>query len=309
MFRQTLTCVLAAALTLLAIPSAQATAVAKAPTTHTFATVGDRALKLKLWQPATAKPAPLVIYVHGGAWAIGSYQGYPLPMPWGTVDSVAGELTAKGYAVASLDYRLSGEAQWPAQIFDVKSGVRYLRANAATLNIDPDRFAAWGDSAGGHLAAMLGTTADRPELEGDVGVTGVSSAVQAVADWFGPTDIAAMADNGGVWEGLMHGTAISPETKLLGCVPQKCRDKADQASPISYVTAKSAPFLIQHGRFDHLVPFNQAELLDAKLRAAGVPVEFRGLLTDHEFVGLANPRTDILNPFYMFLEHQLHPAT
>ncbi|RJQ74687.1 alpha/beta hydrolase [Pseudonocardiaceae bacterium YIM PH 21723] len=274
------------------------------PETHIYGKAGDRELPLRFWPAKDAsKPAPLVIYIHGGAWAVGSLDGYPLPMPWGDIQRVIPELRERGYAVASLDYRLSGEAQWPAQIFDVKAGVRYLRANAATLNVDPDRFAAWGDSAGGHLSAMLGTTADRPELEGDEGSPGVSSRVRAVADWFGPTDIGTMSAGGPVnW--LMHGHIKAPEAALLGCTPKSCPEKARLASPSNYVSSDDAPFLFQHGRCDHVVPFAQSVKLEAQLRSAGVATEFHAYNTDHEFIGLAS-QNEILATFYAFLDKQL----
>jgi BD-FAE protein len=138
---------------------------------------GARPLELDLYLPA-ARPAPVVVFVHGGGWRLGSRHSAGPAFP-GT--SALEAVAQAGIAVASVDHRLSGEAVWPAQLHDVKAAVRWLRARAGDLGVDPERVYAWGESAGGHLAALLGLTAGDPELEGDVGVTGPSSAVAAVA--------------------------------------------------------------------------------------------------------------------------------
>ena len=164
----------------------------------TYATYVDQngstqPLLLDLLVPAAATPVPLVLWIHGGGWTSGSRT----PIPNGPTG-----LCARGYAVTSVDYRFSPTWTWPTQIQDVKGAVRWLRANAATYNLDPDRFGAWGASAGGQLASMLGTAGDlgsvtignlTVDLEGTVGGNnGFSSRVQAVADWYGPTDFLAM---------------------------------------------------------------------------------------------------------------------
>ncbi|HAA77855.1 TPA: lipase, partial [Candidatus Latescibacteria bacterium] len=136
-----------------------------------YATVDGKDLKLDVyWHPDATKPMPLVVWVHGGAWRKGSKKN---PRAKGLLD--------KRYAVASVQYRLSQEAIFPAQIHDCKAAIRWLRSNAAKYKVDPDRFGVWGVSAGGHLVALLGTSGDVEELEGDLGVTGVSSRVQAVS--------------------------------------------------------------------------------------------------------------------------------
>src|ERR1700677_637093 len=146
-----------------------------------YATAGGTPLPLDLYLPASKQPVPLVIWIHGGGWVNGDkkmVRGVPL-MPM---------LLKAGIGVASIDYRFRNVAQLPAQLYDCKAAVRWLRAHAAENDIDPKRTAAAGDSAGGHLVALLGTTADHPELEGDEGNPGVSSAICAVCDFFGPTD-------------------------------------------------------------------------------------------------------------------------
>jgi acetyl esterase/lipase len=174
--------------------------------------------------------------------------------------------------VASINYRLSQHAKFPAQIEDCKAAVRWLRAHAADYRLDPDRFAAWGASAGGHLAALLGTAGDIKAF--DVGANlDRSSRVQAVVDYFGPTDFLQM-DAHRLPEGMTHNGAESPESQLIGGAIQENREKTSRANPITYVSADDPPFLVVHGEQDPLVPHHQSELLDAALRQAGVPVTF-----------------------------------
>jgi acetyl esterase/lipase len=185
-------------------------------------------------------------------------------------DGVPTAYLADGYAVASLNYRLSQHAPFPAQIEDCKAAVRWLRANAATYGLDPSRFASWGASAGGHLAAMLGTTGEVKVF--DVGENlGQSGRVQAVVDYFGPTDFLQM-DAHRLPNGQIHDPADSPESQLIGGPIQQNKDKTTRANPVSYVTSDDPPFLIVHGDSDPLVPHHQSELLAAALEKAGVPV-------------------------------------
>jgi acetyl esterase/lipase len=225
--------------------------------------------RLDLYLPAGANgPSPLVIAVHGGAFMVGDKDMEADLVP---------ALTARGYAVASLNYRLSSEAPFPAGARDVKAAVRWLRANASRYGLDPDKFAAWGRSAGGHLVAMLGTTGDqKTELDDDsLGNPDVSSAVQAVVDWFGPTDFLTMDSDAtalGSCDGTFqqHNPAESPESKWLGGPVQSLPEKARSASPISYIaTAKRLPpFLIAHGDTDCMVPYRQSAKLHEALTAA-----------------------------------------
>jgi acetyl esterase/lipase len=217
--------------------------------------------KLDLYVPHNAHPLPLIIWIHGGAWLEGSKDDYaPL------------EYLAEGYAVASIDYRLSQHAIFPAQIEDCKAAVSWLRANARQYHLDPQRFAAWGASAGGHLAAMLGVTGEVTEFE--VGENlGVSSRVQAVVDYFGPTDFLQM-DAHRILSGMLHDETQSPESRLVGGLIHQVLDRVTRANPLTYVTTKTAPFLIVHGDRDPLVPHHQSQLLEAALSKAGVPVTF-----------------------------------
>lgn len=225
---------------------------------------GDARQKLDLYLPKSDGPLPLVIWVHGGGWRQGT-KGGNLP---------ALRLTRLGYAVASIDYRLSGDAKFPAQIEDCKAAVRWLRAHAKKYNLDPDRFGAWGSSAGGHLVAFLGTSGSVKEFEVGENLK-VSSGVQAVCDWFGPTDLLQMdahAPANSVWK---HDAPDSPEGLLIGGPIQENQDKAARANPIIYITPDDPPFLIMHGDQDPAVPIHQSELLSTALQKAGVPVKFQ----------------------------------
>ena len=227
---------------------------------------GVRPLELDLYLPAGDRPAPVVVFLHGGGWRLGSRRSGGPAFPGSTLfDRVA----QAGIAVASVDYRLSGEAVWPAQLHDAKAAVRWLRSRAGELGVDPGRVAAWGESAGGHLAELLGLTAEDPELEGDVGVTGPSSAVIAVAAWYAPSDVAAVAAD----TGADPADGTTREARLLGAAPAAAPELAAAASPITYAAAGAPPFLLLHGRGDRFVPCVQSERLSAALSAAGADVE------------------------------------
>lgn len=212
--------------------------------------------KLDLFVPTGDGPFPLVLWVHGGAWLGGSKDG----------GSPAVGLLSRGYAVASTNYRLSQHATFPAQIHDVKGAVRYLRANAKKYKLDADRIGVAGASAGGHLVALLGTSGDVKELEGDVGPKGVNSRVRCVIDFFGPTDLTRLSPPGG---------ANNPVAKLLGGPVGEKKELVKQADPITFVSKDDPPFLIVHGDQDQVVPLSQSELLAAALKKAGVDVTFK----------------------------------
>jgi acetyl esterase/lipase len=214
-----------------------------------------------LYVPAGCTNLPLIINIHGGAFRMGNKEmGVPF------------EYLSKGYAIASMNYRLSQHAIFPAQIEDCKAAVRWLRANAPKYGLDPARFAAWGNSAGGHLAALLGTTGGVAEFEVGENLA-VSSRVQAVVDYYGPTDFLQM-DAHRPPGGMQHDSPHSPESDLIGGPIQENKDRAEKANPITYITSNAPPFLICHGDSDPLVPHHQSELLEAALKQAGVPVTF-----------------------------------
>jgi acetyl esterase/lipase len=248
---------------------------------------GARPLELDLYLPA-ARPAPVVVFVHGGGWRLGSrHSAGPAYPGTSAFEAVAGA----GIAVASVDHRLSGEAVWPAQLHDVKAAVRWLRARAGELGVDPGRVSAWGESAGGHLAALLGLTAGDPDLEGDVGVTGPSSGVAAVAAWYPPTDLPALPGD----LGADPAAPDSREAQLLGAPIAAVPERAAQASPVAHVSAAAPPFLLLHGRADRFVPCLQSERLRDALQDAGVPVD---LMTydgaDHMWRGSPEAADDAL---------------
>ncbi len=222
---------------------------------------GGRSQSLDLYLPAKEKvKLPLIIWIHGGAWRAGDKANCP-----------ALQMLKKGYAVASLNYRLSQQAFFPAQIEDCKAAVRWLRAHAKEYNLDSNRFGAWGSSAGGHLVALLGTSGDVKELEGSLGNGEMSSRVQAVCDWFGPTDLTQMEAHALTpGKPFSHDAPDSPESKLIGGAIQENRGKALAASPLTYVTPDDPPFLIMHGDKDPLVPHHQSEIFEAALKKAGV---------------------------------------
>jgi acetyl esterase/lipase len=222
---------------------------------------GHERQKLDLYLPKDGTNLPLIINIHGGAFKAGSKeQGVPL------------EYLTQGYAVASINYRLSQHAVFPAQIEDCKAAVRWLRAHAGEYRLDPNHFAAWGSSAGGHLAAMLGTTGDTKEF--DVGGNlDQSSRVQAVVEYFGPTDFLQM-DAHRLPNGQVHDSADSPESQLIGGPIQQNKEKTAKANPITYITRGDPPFLICHGDVDPLVPHHQSQLLEAALKKADVPATF-----------------------------------
>ncbi len=220
-----------------------------------YASPGGKPLLLDLHLPEKGGgPWPVVVWVHGGGWNAGSKE--KCPATW---------LVTNGFAVASINYRLTQEAQWPAQIEDCRAAVRWLRTNAKQHQLDPDHMGAWGSSAGGHLVALMGTL----PLPGD---EEVSSRVQAVCDWFGPSDLLTMPPNV-VGNGRTEAdVAKSNGAKLLGAPVKDVPDKSKQASAFHQVSKDDAPFLIMHGDADPGVPLEQSEKLAAALKAAGVPV-------------------------------------
>jgi acetyl esterase/lipase len=228
-------------------------------------------LQLELLVPqGVSGPVPVVLWIHGGGWRTGSR----LPVP-----TRASNLCASGYAVASVDYRLTTTALWPAQIQDVRGAVRWLRAHAAQYGLDVDRFGAWGDSAGGHLAAFLAFSGGvgtitvgsfTLDLEGSIGDSGgnldQSSRVQAVVDWYGATDVLQMHFYPTT---VNHDGSGSDESKFLGGPIQDRAELAATANPVTYVDPDDPPLLIMHGTLDKLIPFNQSQLLVDAMKAAG----------------------------------------
>ena len=241
---------------------------------------GHERQKLDLFVPEKSDgPLPLIIWIHGGGWQNGSKDGCP-PLRNG--------FTERGYAVASINYRLSGHAVFPAQIEDCKAAIRWLRAHAKDYRLDPQRFGVWGSSAGGHLAALVGTSGDVKAF--DVGPhLDQSSRVQAVCDYFGPTDFMAFVSTPGYER---HATANSPEARLLGGPVAKNKDEAVRASPVTYVSRDDPAFLIVHGDKDPVVPINQSQLLHDALERAGVNSHFHTIKGGGHGQGFGGPEME-----------------
>ena len=240
--------------------------------------VGFRRLSMDIWLPRNTDgaPVPVVVWIHGGAFQLGDRRELP---PTYEPDSVFRLLNEAGIACATVDYRHALEAPFPSQLHDIKAAVRYLRHHADVLGIDPERIGAWGESAGGHLAALLGLTGNRADLEGGLGVQGQPSSVGAVVDFYGVSSLTQMPPmeattsfmSGPLLAAVPEGVSLEPGPMLVG----NSHDPAllDAASPLGYVTAGAPPFLLIHGDSDGLVPLSQSELLADALANVGAQQE------------------------------------
>lgn len=249
-----------------------------------FGKGGGRPLKMHLLLPEKKGQGklPAIVWVHGGGWRNGNNQGGLRRLP---------ELVRRGFVGASIEYRLSGEAPFPAQIEDCKCAIRFLRAHADQFGIDPERIGVWGSSAGGHLVALLGTSGHVAELEGKGGWEKFSSKVQAVCDFCGPTDLMLFRnDNPRGTIGL-----------LLGGQPSTKKDLARSANPLTHLTREAPPFLIVHGDQDKTVPLEHSRLLADALKKAGVPVTL--LVAEGQGHGLGGP--EVMRAVTEFFEKTL----
>ena len=223
-----------------------------------FAQVDGQSLKLDLYLPEE-KNAPLVVWIHGGGWQQGSKDRCPLQ-----------SLTEDGYAVASISYRLTDKGKFPDQIHDCKGAIRWLRAHANEYGYSTKKLAVAGSSAGGHLAALAGTSGDVEALEGTVGGNlDQSSRVDCVIDYFGPTDFLIRARN----QPSRVTEPGSPVFKLLGGSADELVDLAKQASPVYHVTKDDPPFLVFHGEKDKTVFIGQARRIAEAYQKEGLPLE------------------------------------
>uniref|UniRef100_UPI00110CA695 alpha/beta hydrolase n=1 Tax=Modestobacter excelsi TaxID=2213161 RepID=UPI00110CA695 len=258
---------------------------------------GARPLELDLYLPAGPTPAPVVVFLHGGGWRLGSRHTAG-PAYRGADPTPFEQVAQAGIAVASVDYRLSGEAVWPAQLHDAKAAVRWLRSRADEVGIDPDRIASWGESAGGHLAELLGLTTDDAALEGDVGVTGPSSRVTAVAAWYAPSDLVGFTTD----LGTDPTDRETREAQLLGAPAAEVPDRATQASPVTHASPAAPPVLLLHGRADRFVPCVQSERLAERLPDVELHT-YDG--ADHMWLGAPDAATDALARTTAFLRQHL----
>ncbi|RYE00674.1 MAG: alpha/beta hydrolase, partial [Sphingobacteriaceae bacterium] len=218
--------------------------------------------KLDIYLPDEGKgPFPVIVSIHGGAFAFGDKaDGQVNPMLEGL---------KRGYVVVSLNYRMSGEAKFPAPVQDVKAAIRFIRANAGKYHLNPDKIAAWGGSAGGNLASMLGTTGDVKDFDdASLGNAATDSKVQAVVDWFGPIQFdqmdAQFKETGNGQPN--HGAADSPESRLLGAPVSTSAELVKRASPASYISKNDPPFFIEVGTKDPMVPTQQSKNFYAELK-------------------------------------------
>ena len=240
-------------------------AISAADTTITrdieYARVGDVSLKLDLYVPSGAVKSPVIVYVHGGAWRAGSKEDMPLE-----------GLVKQGFAVASVDYRLSTDAKFPAMMHDIKAAIRFVRAKGKDHGLaDTSRIAVVGSSAGGHLAALVGVTNGVKELEGTVGTDPkASSDVQAIISIFGGSNlqtILAQSTPGGL---IIREPALEA---LLGGLPDKKPELARLGSPVTHVDASDPPLLLIHGDADPQMPYEQSLELKAAYGKAGLKVQ------------------------------------
>jgi acetyl esterase/lipase len=224
-----------------------------------YAHVDGHALALDLHLPPQVQRPPLVVYLHGGAWRAGDKAQYPQ------------FLVARGYAVASVNFRSSNDARFPANVHDIKAAIRYLRARAHDYGYRADRIAVAGSSTGGHLAALVGTTNGLAELEGSVGGhLDQSSAVQAIISWFGASNLTTILSQSTPFGLNLREPALR---QLLGALPDEAPALAQQASPVRHVGPGDPPALLLHGSQDPQMPVDQLLELEAAYRRAGLAVE------------------------------------
>jgi acetyl esterase/lipase len=215
---------------------------------------GHERQKLDIAFSREARPRPLLVWIHGGAYMGGDK---------GENHAIWEDLMALGYAVATINYRLSSDARWPAQITDCKAAIRYLRARADEYHLDPGRIAVWGSSAGGHLAALVGTSGGEKSFDNGEHLD-QSSAVSCVVDLFGPADFETMPQ---------FTSPDSPEARLWGRPTSEALELARTASPLTHLSRDTPPILILHGDADGVVHVSQSRQFEAAMKKAGAPGE------------------------------------
>lgn len=225
-----------------------------------YARVNGSALLLDLYMPESNAPAPLLVWVHGGAWEAGRKTPMPLRA-----------LVDRGYAVASIDFRPASASPFPGQVHEIKAAVRFLRAQASRYGYDARRIGILGASSGGHLAALVAVTAGHPELEGELGEhRGESSSVQAVVSYFGASNLTTILAQSTPFGLNVRVPALQ---RLLGASPEDSEAAARLASPVFHVDRSDPPLLMLHGDQDPQMPINQSHELEAAYEAAGVAAE------------------------------------
>ena len=253
---------------------------------------GFRPLRLDLYRPRNTGGAtrglPLVIYVHGGGWQSGHTRHAGAFANW---PGALALLASKGYVVASIEYRLSGEARFPAAIHDVKTSIRWLRSKSAQFGIDPTRVIIWGGSAGGQLAALAATSCKVESLapvflkqgnpDPQSPLAAQSDCVQGLVTWYGIFDFVNAPLSGAADQ-----PGNSPVQKYLGCMPSDCRSAAELASPVSHLDQSDPPALLIHGDLDRVVPVSQSQMFDKATQSKGVKATLLVIKgVDHSFIG------------------------
>jgi acetyl esterase/lipase len=234
---------------------------------------------IDVYVPATKGPHPLVLYIHGGGWIGGHtrHSGALADFP-----KVLAALAAEGFTVASLEYRLSSEAKYPAQVQDAKAALRFLGDHAKQYKIDPTRVGIWGGSAGGHLTALTALSCHETKLDP---LAAKDVCATAAVTWYGVFDFGALA-------AARAGGGDQAAEKLLGCTGPCTPAQYAFASPVSYIDSKDPPFLLIHGTEDKTVPVEQSHLAEAAFKAAGVPVQAIYIPgVDHSFIGSTPAQT------------------
>ncbi len=288
----------------LAVEAAYPSGVRVLPDVPYWTPRGFRPLTMDIYLPPASIPTPatgfpVIMYIHGGDWSNGSSRSAG---PIVDFPALLGNIAARGYVVTSVNYRLSGEAPWPAQAHDIKAAIKYLRLHAGTLGIDPRRFVAWGESAGGHLSAIASLTcgvaelqpqhtkpsgnpsADRDEI---VGAT-VSDCVQGAVAWYGVFNMASISQQARGARAMSREERTAPEWRLLGCFKDECRlNRLRSASPVSYVRARVPPMLLVVGDADTSVPAQQTVEMAQALNRASV---------QHELVTLSGVNHNLIGP-------------
>jgi len=268
------------------------TAASTVTSSISYADVDGFDLKLDLYMPNNVARPPLLVWVHGGAWRRGS-----------RADVNTTALVEQGFALASVDFRNSGDAIFPAQIHDIKAAIRFLRASASTYGYDATRIGILGRSSGGHLTALVGVSNGHAELEGHVGEhLDQSSNVQAVVSYFGASNLNSILDQSTIYG---HGMRAPALEQLLGGSVENRRELARLASPVSHVDRADPPLLLLHGDQDPQMPINQSHELHGSYKRLDLPVHFE-VIHGAEHGGDAffdAPRTTIVSSF---LREHLH---
>ena len=227
-----------------------------------YGRVGDISLKLDFYEPNQRRPErPLIVWIHGGAWRSGSKSDVPVA-----------KLREQGFAIASVDYRLSPVAKFPAQIHDIKAAIRYLRANASRFEVDANRFVLAGSSAGGHLAVLAAVSDGVPELSGELAAPENTAAnVQAVVSFFGAGNLQTILSQSTPFGLDVRVPALE---KFLGGLPDQQPNLARLASPVEHIDSRDPPLWLFHGDQDPQMPINQSHELDGAYKKIGLPVRF-----------------------------------